>query len=94
MNLIFWRDLSMIWLSLLCFVALLPPVAALYFAVRGMHALHGRLHRWAGQAKAVSSKVHTQTIDISGRVSTPVIKLQSQIQRTETFLHKIIVGRS
>jgi len=85
----FWRDLSVIWLSLFCFVMLLLPLGALYFIVRGMDWLHRKSYTLTKQAQGISARVRVQSERASIQVSEPVVRLSSRIKRFESFLRQL-----
>ncbi|MEZ4618328.1 MAG: hypothetical protein R2867_22825 [Caldilineaceae bacterium] len=89
MELAFWRDLSVIWLSLFCFIGLVPPLAVLYLAVRGMNALHGKSYRWVRQAQGLSSHVPQQTKRAATKISEPVIQIQRRAKQVEAFFQSL-----
>jgi len=86
----FWRDLSVVWLSLFCFVGLAVPLVILYFAVRGMNALHGKSYQLLRQAQRTSRKLPAQTEQLANRVSEPVIQLQKRTKRLEAFFQSLL----
>lgn len=90
MELAFWRDLSVVWLSLFCFVGLLPPLAILYFAVRGMNALHEMTHGFLHKAQSISHRIPAQTEEAAKRVQEPIVKWRRQTTRVETFLQSLL----
>lgn len=92
MELGFWRDLSVIWLSLFCFIGLLIPIAALYFVVRGVHALHGGVQRLTQRGQTVSSQVRGQVNQASARVDEQAVRFQGRVRRTEAILRKLVGG--
>ena len=89
MEVAFWRDLSVIWLSLFCFVMLIIPLAALYFVVRGMDWLHRKSYTLAKQTQGLSGTVRVQSVQISTKVSEPVIRLNVRAKRFESFLRNL-----
>ena len=89
MGVAFWRDLSVIWLSLSCFVMLVRPIAALYFVVRGMDWLHRKSYTLAKQTQGLSSKLRVQSARVSTQVSEPVIRLNVRAKRFESFLRNL-----
>lgn len=89
MEVAFWRDLSVIWLSLFCFVMLVIPLAALYFVVRGMDWLHRKSYTLAKQAQGLSGKVRVQSARVSTQVSEPVIRFNVRAKRFESFLRNL-----
>ena len=85
----FWRDLSIVWLSLFCFIGLALPLVILYFAVRGMNALHEKSYQLLLRAQAMSSQVPRQTERTAAQVSEPVIQFQKRVKRVETFIQSL-----
>lgn len=94
MALHFWRDLSVIWLSLFCLLGLLLPIAALYFVVRGVNALHGMVQRLMQRGQTVSSQVRGQVTQVSTQVNNQGIRMQSQLKRAETVVRTLVGGRT
>lgn len=90
MDLHFWRDLSVIWLSLFCFIGLLIPIAALYFVVRGVNMLHGGVQRLTQRGQMVSSQVRGQVTQASARVDEQAVRFQGQVRRTEAIFRKLV----
>ncbi len=86
----FWRDLSVVWLSLFCFVGMAIPLVILYFAVRGMNALHDKSYHLLRRLQTVSSKVPRQAERIATQVSEPVVQVQKRVKRVESFLHALL----
>lgn len=78
MELAFWRDLSIIWLSLLCFIGLIPPLVIFYFMVRGMHAVNQRALPLMKTAQTYSRLARDKTDDVANRVTEPVLRTQAQ----------------
>lgn len=89
MGIAFWRDISVIWLSLFCFIALIIPIAILYFAVRGMNALQAKVLPLFRKGQAFSGAVRTRTERISQQVAEPVIQINSRYTKTRTRLQKL-----
>jgi hypothetical protein len=91
-TLAFWRDLSVVWLSLFCFVGMALPLVILYYAVRGMNALHGKTYQLLRRTQIISHRVPQQAERLAGQVSEPVIQLQKRVKRAETFIQSLING--
>lgn len=89
MSIGFWRDLSVIWLSLFCFIGLLIPIAILYFVVRGMQALHNKVQPLFPKAQRISQVVRAQTDRLSQQVAEPVIQAHGRYARTRTWLQTL-----
>lgn len=93
MELALWRDLSVIWLSLFCFVGLAIPLVGLYFAVRGMNALHDMTYRLMRRTQRLSRQVPVQTDRAAAKVIDPLIRMQAQATRIETFVQSLFIGK-
>jgi hypothetical protein len=91
-NVSFWADISLIWLSLFCFVGLLIPLAAGYFAVRGMNAAIRGLRPLLLKAQGVSSLTKTKTAFYADRAVAPVIKAQRSWTRFESAVRRLWPG--
>lgn len=89
MSLAFWRDLSVIWLSLFCFIALVIPLVALYFAVRGMNALQRKVTPLVELAQKYSRIVRMETEKISNKVVEPIIQINGRYTKTITWLQSL-----
>jgi len=89
----FWRDLSILWLSLFCFVGMVIPLVILYYAVRGMNALHEKSYHLLCRLQTASSNVPRQAEQISTQISEPVVQLQKRVKRAESFLHTLFNER-
>lgn len=89
MTLEFWRDVSVVWLSLFCLIGLAIPLALAAFAVKGMHALVARTPAVLGKARSFSSQARHLTETGSTRVTTPVIKAQRAATRFATTIARL-----
>jgi hypothetical protein len=89
MNLSFWRDVSIVWLSLLCFIGLVIPLAALFFAVKGVDALHRKSLSFLRQSQGYSRAARRQGERLSERVATPVIRSHSGFVRIRTAWQRL-----
>lgn len=83
-----WTDLAVIWLSFLCFIGLLIPLAIGFFAVKGMHTAVDRTPRLLRQAQGYSRLMRNKVEDASHRVSEPVIQAHRHSRR-----YSIVVSR-
>lgn len=81
MSLELWRDLAVIWLSLLCFIGSMIPLAIFYFAVRGMHAVNSRTRPLLYKAQSYSRMAREQTDAASERIARPVARAGGQVAR-------------
>jgi hypothetical protein len=89
MSIAFWRDISVVWLSLFCFVALVIPIVILYFAVRGMNFVQVKVHMLFQKAQGISRMVRVRTESISEKVAAPVIQAHGRFAKTRTWLQSI-----
>ena len=83
------RDISIVWLSIQCFVMLLIPLIIFYFIVRGVNAAHNGLYGFLKRGQEYSHTLQNQTKTIGAQVSAPVIKLQRTVTRVETIIQKL-----
>jgi hypothetical protein len=84
-----WRDIAVVWLALLCFIGMLVPLAAAFFAVKGMHFLVDRTPRLLIKAQGYSRIMRQQTDTASRTVAAPVIAAQRQATRWSTFAARL-----
>ena len=89
----FWRDLAVIWLSLFCFIGLLLPIAIFYFAVRGMNSLHGLTQRTVRRGQGLSSSTRRQVTTLSAKVDEQAIRMQGYVKQTEETLRRLVPGK-
>lgn len=83
MDLALWRDISIVWLSIFCFIGQLIPLVIAYFAVRGMsRALRGTAHV-LHLAQDYSSRTRLYTNQTADRIVQPVARVRSQGARFE-----------
>ncbi len=87
--LVFWRDVSVIWLSLFCFVGLAPPLVIGYFAVRGMRWVLRKSDWLFDKAQGYTHQGRTIVDDASQRAVAPVIAVQKQGTKVETALRRL-----
>ena len=88
-GLAFWRDLSIIWLSLFCFVGLLPPLVIGYFLMRGMRWVLRKSDWLFDKAQGYTHQGRTIVDDASQRAVAPVIAAQKQATKFETVLRRL-----
>lgn len=88
MNLALWRDISIVWLSLFCFIGLLIPIALLYFVVRGMNAAQVRILPLFRQAQGYSQRARQQSETLTNRVAEPIIQVNKRAAKMRTVLRR------
>lgn len=89
----FWRDLAVVWLSLFCFIGLLLPMALFYFAVRGMNSLHGLTQRTLWRGQSLSGGVRRQVTSVSAQVDEQAVRLQGRVKQAEETLRRLAPGK-
>ena len=90
MDLSFWADVSVVWLSLLFFIFALIPLAIFYFAVRGMNVVNNRAQGFFRQAQSVSRSARDKTIAVSDRIADPIVRAQGQAAKAETVARTLV----
>lgn len=78
MNLSFWADVSLIWLSLLCFVGLLVPLVATYFIVRGMQVVLNKTQILLLKTQGYSHQVRDRSFTLGERVREPIVRARTR----------------
>jgi len=88
-NLALWRDISIVWLSLFCFIGLAIPLVVLYFAVRGLQAAHNGTARLLQRAQGYSQLMQQQSQKLSQRAVEPVIQAHKEGVRAQTTVQRL-----
>jgi len=90
----FWRDLSIIWLSLFCFVGLVIPIVVLYFITRGLNTVQTKTVALLHTAQGLSRTLRMRTEGVSEQVGEPIIRINSRYAKLQTRLYSLWnVGR-
>ena len=89
MGLEFWANISVVWLSLLCFIGGLIPLAATYFAIRGMNVALGKSRSVMGLAQEYSSIIRSKTESFSDKVARPVIKIERKAAQADEVIRSL-----
>lgn len=87
------RDIAIIWLALLCFIALLPPIVILYLMVRGMGEFSRKMPRLLNRVREQNHALRTSVDRLNGRVSKPLERLQERVNQTEATVEGWLGGR-
>jgi len=90
-SLTLWRDISVVWLFLLCFIGMLIPLALSFFAVWGMHKALQQARTVLTTAQSVSSTVREKAGTASEQVVRPVIGAQRLATRASESL-RVLTG--
>lgn len=94
MSLALWRDISLIWLLLLCFLGLLIPLAVSFAAVWGMHKALSQTRVALSSAQGISRLVRQRTDSVSESVVQPVIRSKRWAARTRESVRAFARGKS
>lgn len=89
MGLEFWRNLAVVWLSLLCLVTLIIPVVVLYFAVRGMGYLNAATPKLLQKGQGYTQMAKVQSDQISEKVARPIVQAQTKASRIEATIRSL-----
>jgi hypothetical protein len=89
MNLALWRDISIVWLSLFCFIGLVIPLVVLYFMVRGISVVPAKLLPLLRRAQGYSRAMRQQSESLSNKIGDPVIQVKKRATRLRTALRKV-----
>jgi hypothetical protein len=73
MDLAFWRDASIVLLSLEGFILMLIPGALIFFSIKGMRELTRKLKVVSPKVQAVFSQINLTTRQASDRIASPLI---------------------
>jgi hypothetical protein len=85
----FWANVSTVWLALLCFVGMLIPLAAAFFAVRGMHVALLKSREGIGVAQRYSGMIRDRTDSFSRKIAKPVIRAECEVTKAGTVLRNL-----
>ncbi len=89
-NLTFWTDISVIWLSLLCFMGLMIPLGISFFAIRGMNVVLGKTPGLFQKVQSYSSLVRSHTESASERIAGPVVRAGAETAHIETTVQSLL----
>jgi hypothetical protein len=79
MDLAVWRDVSLLWLCFLAFLAVLPWGIAFFFSIRGMTWLRRQAKKYFPIVQDGARQVAGTTERISQKVVAPVIGARSAV---------------
>jgi hypothetical protein len=85
-----WRDISLLWLFLLTFVAVLPFGVIFFLAVRGMRRLRQVLKKYFPLAQDGAGRVAAKTEEVSDKVAQPVVELYARAAQVNTMARTIL----
>lgn len=73
-----FRDISLLWLIFLTFIAVLPIGVILFFLVKGMHRLRQLVKQYLPLGQQKAAQVAAVTEQISQKVAKPFIEAQAK----------------
>ncbi len=93
MSLAVWRDVSLIWLSLLTLLAVVPIATLFFFAIKGMAALRRHTQRILPIVQEKTRQVADKTEETSHRVARPFISIDARAAQVSGVVQAILVRR-
>lgn len=88
-----WRDLSLMWLILWTFIAILPIGAILFFAVKGMHRLRPATRRALRTVQSKAQQVNDVTGRLGAKAVAPAIHLRARAAQVDRLSRAIFRRR-
>ena len=86
----FWANISAVWLALLCFIGLLIPLAAAYFAIRVHELRLGQIpRRFRRSARLLTHNAPARVDSLSQKIAKPVIKVESEVAKAEEVMRTL-----
>jgi hypothetical protein len=93
MDLAVFRDISLLWLIFLTFIAILPFGVLFFFAIRGMRRLRQLAKQYLPIAQEKARWVADKTEEVSHKVSEPVISVQAKAAQADGIRKAIFTRR-
>ena len=93
MGLAVWRDVSLLWLTLLTLVAALPFAVLFFFAIRGMVELRKVTKKYLPLVQEKAKLVADTTEGASQKVAAPIIQMQAKSAQVHGLRKAIFVRR-
>jgi hypothetical protein len=93
MDLAAWRDVSLLWLIFLTLVSVLPFAVLFFYAIKGVHRLRQLAKQYLPIAQEKASMVADRTEEISQKVASPIIAIQSKSAQANGITKAIFTRR-
>jgi hypothetical protein len=93
MGLAVWRDVSLLWLTLLTLIAALPFAVLFYFAIRGMVKLRQVTKKYLPLVQEKAELVADTTEGASQKAIAPVIQMRAKGAQVQGIRKAIFVRR-
>ncbi|MCY4082234.1 MAG: hypothetical protein OXF54_18470 [Caldilineaceae bacterium] len=90
MTLEFWRNLSVVWISIFFFLLCLVPLAVAFLAVQGMRKVLGGAQSGLENLQNASSQARAKTEQTAAKVTSAVIQGQSKGERAQETLKQLL----
>ncbi len=90
MSLEFWRNLSVVWISIHLFLLCLIPLAIAFLAVHGMRKVLGGAQSGLENLQNASSQARAKTEEAAEKVTSAVIQGQSKGERAQATLKQLL----
>ncbi len=90
MSLEFWRNLSVVWISIHVFLLCLIPLAIAFLAVQGMKWVLGGAQSGLENLQDASSKARARTEETAAQLTSAVIQGQSKAERSQATLRQLL----
>jgi hypothetical protein len=94
MGLAVWRDISLMWLIFLTFIAILPFAVLFFYMIKGMRRLRQLLERFLPMAQEKSRWVADKTGEISQKVADPIIGIHAKTAQVNGIRKAIFTRRT
>lgn len=88
----FWTNISIIWLSFLCFVGAIIPLAMAYYAIRGMNVVLGRSRSYLSIGQSYSGQIRRQVENGSAVIARPVIAANRKVAQIDAAVKHFVHG--
>ena len=89
MDLGVWRDISLMWLIFLTFIAVLPVGIILFYAIKGMRRLRQLANLYLPIAQDKARLVARKSEEISQQVAEPIITTYAKTEQVNTIARSI-----
>lgn len=90
MTLEFWRNLSVVWISIHLFLLCLVPLGILFFVVQGMNWALGRTSHGFQRLQEASGKTRAKTEETAAKVTTAVVQGQGKAEKARATLRQLL----
>ena len=90
MTLDFWRDLSVVWISIYLLILCLVPLGIAFLAVRSMNWILGRTSDGLHRLQDASGKARATTEQTAAQVTSAVIQGQGKAEKARATLRQLL----